>query len=90
MPFSTSAQPLEYEQLSYNAPDGSQWGKTSTEKWAVGGATPTAVSTIIGVNITSNATTLTVSTAPFGFTTSTQANNILLVINELVRKGIVG
>jgi len=34
------AQTLEYEQLSYNAPDGSQVGRASTETIGFWGATP--------------------------------------------------
>ena len=33
-------QPTEYEQLSYNAPDGAQFGKGVTEKIAFYGSTP--------------------------------------------------
>lgn len=35
-----SQQPLEYEQLSYNSPDGSQWGKNSQESIAFYGGVP--------------------------------------------------
>ena len=35
-------QPLEYEQMTYNAPDGAQAGRTSQEKVAFYGATPVA------------------------------------------------
>ena len=34
------AQPTEYEQVTYNAPDGAQFGKSATEKAAFYGATP--------------------------------------------------
>ena len=85
---STTAQPLEYEQISYNAPDGSQWGKTSTELLGFFGATPTTISTMVSnFAITTGA----VSTAGiFGFTTSTQANAIASAISELKRKGLIG
>src|SRR3990167_8704929 len=36
------SQPLEYEQISYNSPDGSQWGRTSQDPIAVYGSTPVA------------------------------------------------
>lgn len=36
------AQPTEYEQVTYNDPDGAQFGRTSTEKIAFYGATPAA------------------------------------------------
>ena len=86
---STTAQPLEYEQVSYNAPDGSMWGRTSTELIGFLGTTPTGISTIVS-NFT-GITTATVSTAGiFGFTTSTQANAIANAVNELRRKGLLG
>jgi len=36
------AQPTEYEQVTYNADDGAQIGRTSTEKLGFYGATPIA------------------------------------------------
>ena len=42
------AQPTEYEQLSANSPDGSQWGRTSTEKLAFYGTAPIVKPTITG------------------------------------------
>lgn len=36
------AQPLEYEQAGYNAPDGLQIGKSTTEKVAFFGTAPVA------------------------------------------------
>ena len=81
----TQNQPLEYEQVSYNSPDGAQFGKTSTELISFLGATPSAVSTIV----VASTSTATVSTSPFGFTTSTQANSIVAAILELQRKGLI-
>ena len=34
------AQPTEYEQVTYNAPDGAQFGKASTDKISFWGQTP--------------------------------------------------
>jgi hypothetical protein len=42
------AQPTEYEQLSSNSPDGSQWGRTSTEKIGFYGTAPVVKPTISG------------------------------------------
>lgn len=76
------AQPLEYEQLSYNAPDGAQFGKAATEKLGFYGATPVVQPT--SASQAAVATTLSVSTAGiFGFTTSTQANAIVTLVNQL-------
>ena len=83
---STTAQPLEYEQAGYNSPDGLQMGRVSTELIGFLGAVPSAVSTIVSsFAITTGAS----STAPFGFTTSTQANAISAAISELKRKGLI-
>jgi hypothetical protein len=79
------AQPTEYEQVSYNAPDGAQFGKASTDKISFLGATPTAVSTVT-VAATSTAP---VSTAGiFGFT-QTQAQSIIDAVLEIKRKGLI-
>jgi hypothetical protein len=42
------AQPVEYEQAGYNAPDGLQIGRTSTELLGFYGTTPTTKPTISG------------------------------------------
>lgn len=84
---STTAQPLEYEQISYNSPDGAQFGKASTELISFLGATPSSASTIVS---TFAITTASVSTAGiFGFVTSTQANAISAAVSELKRKGLI-
>lgn len=44
----TQNQPLEYEQLSYNSPDGAQFGKSSTEKIGFYGRVPATIPTITG------------------------------------------
>lgn len=41
----TQNQPLEYEQVTYNAPDGAQMGKTSSDLIGFYGATPIARAT---------------------------------------------
>lgn len=38
----TQNQPLEYEQVTYNSPDGAQMGRVSTEAIGFYGATPVA------------------------------------------------
>jgi uncharacterized membrane protein len=79
------SQPLEYEQAFYNAPDGGQVGKTSTDKIAFLGATPTAVSTIV----VAGTSTAPVSTSGiYGFT-QTQAQSIIAAVLELQRKGLI-
>ena len=89
---STTAQPKEYENLAYNAPDGGQIGVTSSYKWSFQSTVPTAVSTIVGVNLTSVATTIPISstvTSSWGFASSTQAQMVLNAVLELQRKGFI-
>lgn len=56
----TQNQPLEYEQVGYNAPDGMQMGRTTSDKIGFYGTTPigqyTGVSAASTYNITSNTT----------------------------------
>ncbi len=79
-------QPTEYEQLSYNSPTGAQAGKASTEAIGFFGATPTTRPTSANqaaatTTQTAVATTLTVSTTPYGFVGSTQANDLVTQVN---------
>jgi hypothetical protein len=81
----TQNQPTEYEQVSYNDPSGSQWGRTTNDLIGFLGTAPTGLSTIV----VASTSTASVSTSPFGFTTSTQANSIVAAILELQRKGLI-
>lgn len=49
----TQNQPLEYEQAGYNAPDGLQMGKSTSEKLGFYGTAPIARPTISGIVSTS-------------------------------------
>lgn len=80
------AQPLEYEQVTYNAPDGAQMGKTSTEKISFLGATPTALST---TTVAATSTAPVSTSGIFGFTQA-QAQSIIDSVLELKRKGLIG
>ena len=51
-------QPTEYEQASYNAPDGVQVGKSATEKVGFFGATPVVQAAITAVGTTTETTAL--------------------------------
>ena len=68
-------QPTEYENVSYNAPDGSQWGKASTDKIAWFGGTPSSQSaTSSGVHVTTFGAAIPAQTASAsGFGASTAA-----------------
>ena len=52
------AQPTEYEQVTYNSPDGAQVGDASTEKVGFFGATPVIQQAITAVGTTTATTTL--------------------------------
>jgi hypothetical protein len=76
------SQPLEYEQVSYNAPDGAQLGKTSTEKLAFWGQTPVARGTSTVANIS---TTAFISTAGvYGFATSTEGLQVTAALSTII------
>ena len=53
-------QPLEFEQVSYNAPDGAQMGRTSTDRISFYGATPVIK---VATSTSDVSTTTTVSAA---------------------------
>ena len=82
----TQNQPLEYEQVSYNAPDGAQFGKTSSEPIGFLGATPTALSTC---TVTTTTTAPVSTSGIYGFT-QTQAQSIIDTVMEIKRKGLIG
>lgn len=52
------AQPTEYEQCTYNAPDGAQVGDAATEKVGFFGATPVVQAAITAVGTTTATTAL--------------------------------
>lgn len=76
---------MAVEYLGMNAPDGVCMGLTSSEKLAFYGTTPatqpqmsnSAVATTVAVSTTSNI---------WGFSTSTQANALVALVNEIRAK----
>lgn len=74
-------QPTEYEQVTYNSDDGAQVARTSTDKIGFWGATPVAQQAVATATQTTVTTTGATSTTPFGYTTSTQANDIITQLN---------
>jgi hypothetical protein len=52
------AQPTEYEQVTYNAPDGAQVGKSATEKLGFYGKTPIVQPSVTWPNTATATTTL--------------------------------
>ena len=77
----TQNQPTEYEQLSYNAPDGSQWGKASTEALGMYGATP--VSRYVGVGAASTYAITSNTTSTVGFTTAADLTSFIYQVSTI-------
>lgn len=78
----TQNQPLEYEQISYNSPDGSQYGRASTELIAFWGATPVARGTSTVANISTTAFQST--SGIFGFNTSTEGLQVTAALSTII------
>ena len=65
------AQPTEYEQVTYNATDGAQFGKAATELIGFYGATPIVRPVITGsVSSGAYASTLVLALANLGLVTN--------------------
>lgn len=78
----TQNQPLQYEQVTYNAPDGAQMGLTATDKIAFYGATPIvqygAVSAASTYNITSN------TTSTVGFISVAEMSSFISQVSSVI------
>lgn len=70
------------EYIGTNQPDGASFGLTSSEKISFYGATPVARQTLSNAAV---ATTVAISTTTtkWGFSTSTQANALVALVNEI-------
>lgn len=68
----TQNQPLEYEQVTYNSPDGAQMGRTSTELLGFYGKTPITRPVVTGI----------VSSATFVSTLLTALSNLGIVTDS--------
>lgn len=76
-----------YEQVTYNSPDGALIGNAASEKIGFYGATPVVQRATAGSH-TAIATTVALSTTTgaitsWGFSTSTQANNLTAAVAEI-------
>lgn len=67
--------------LSDAQPDGTALGQSSTDKISFYGATPITQRT--SANQATVTTTAATTTTPWGYSTSTQANAIVTLVNEL-------
>jgi hypothetical protein len=81
------SQPLEYEQVSYNGPDGAQMGKSAATPIAFYGATPIARSdTTYPADLTASTyTTTTNTTVVFGFNSQAAASSLIHQVSSLVQ-----
>ena len=82
-------QPTEYENISYNSPDGSQWGKASSDKIAWFGGTPSSQSaTSSGVHVTTFGaaigTQTAVSASAFGASTAAIMTSTIAAVRALM------
>ena len=79
-------QPLEYEQLGYNGPDGAQIGRTSTDLVSFYGATPvvrsSTVSTLMVSTISSQSTSSGAGIG-FGFTSLVEYQNLVTAVSTM-------
>lgn len=67
------------EQVTYNSPDGATMGQSSTEKISFYGSTPVALQSINSAI----STTASISTAPYGFATSTEALQVVNAVSTM-------
>lgn len=78
-------QPTEFEQVTYNAPDGAQMGKTSTDAIAFYGNTPSVrpqtVSTL-DVSTTSSQSTSSGGIA-WGFQSQVELTNLVVAVSTM-------
>jgi hypothetical protein len=79
------AQPAEFEQVTYNAPDGAQMGRTSTEKIAFYGTTPADRVTIStnDVSTISSQSTSSGAGVGFGFVTLVEYTNLITAVSTM-------
>ena len=78
----TQNQPLEYEQLSYNSPDGAQFGRAAADKIGFYGTTPVVqYATAVGAASTFIVTTNT--TAVFGLDTAAAVSTLVFQVSTI-------
>ena len=75
------AQPTEFEQVTYNAPDGAQMGQNSSTPIAFYGATPVARLATTTLDVSTN--TATTSSAIVGFASAAEFNNTVAAVSTM-------
>lgn len=81
-------QPTEYENLSYNAPDGSIFGRTSTDRVGFWGAVPVArpvtISTsLVSTTVGQSTSTAAVATTSWGFASQPEILNFINAVSTM-------
>ena len=81
----TQNQPAEFEQVTYNAPDGAQMGRTSTEKLAFYGNTPIIRNSTSNPDISTTSSQSTSSGAGinWAFITLTEFNAFVTAVSTM-------
>ena len=79
----TQNQPAEYEQVSYNSPDGAQFGRVSTEAIGFWGKTP--VTRYVGVGAASTYSITSNTTSTVGFTTLADMSSFILQVSTITQ-----
>lgn len=81
------SQPLEYEQVSYNAPDGAQLGRTSTDLVAFYGATPVARPQTVSTSDVSTVSSTSASSGKiiWGFESQAELTNMQVAVSTIQR-----
>lgn len=77
------AQPLEYEQVTYNSPDGGQMGRTSSDLIAFYGVAPITRGSNPTPGAASTYTTTTNTTAVFAFDSLAGLTSMIYQVSTL-------
>lgn len=75
------AQPQEFEQVTYNSPDGAQICRTSTDRVSFYGQTPVVRITVSTSDVST--TTATTSSAIFGFASAAEMQNLIIAVSTM-------
>ena len=80
-------QPLEFEQVGYNSPDGVQIGRTSTEAVGFYGVTPVARPVTVSTSDVSTTTTVSAGGAvtTWAFLNQADINNLVTAVSTMQR-----
>jgi hypothetical protein len=78
------SQPLEYEQVTYNASDGAQMGRTSTELIGFYGAVPQSQYALVGAASTyASFQQSTASASTWGFASAAAVTSLVYQVSTL-------